>query len=121
MSALKYIYLNTFTINEYRITKKLVAHGRMKPAYGYIFEKDEICVGFTGDTSLCKNVEIMAGKCSYLFCDCMFLKGNDKNQGIDNLEYLSSTYPSCKFVVSHLEDDTRKELKKKKIKNIIIP
>ena len=41
--------------------------------------------------------------------------------GIDNLQYLSKKYPKCKFVVSHMENDTREELKKLKIKNIIIP
>ena len=51
----------------------------------------------------------------------MLVEGNSKHQGIDNLEYLSKKYPNCKFVVSHLEDDTREKLKKRKIKNIIVP
>lgn len=118
---MKYNFNDIFYIKDYKVNKLLVDHGRMKPAYGYIFKKDNICVGFTGDTSLCENVEIMASKCSYLFCDCMLTKGNSKHQGIDNLEYLSSTYPNCKFVVSHLEDDTREKLKKMKIKNVIVP
>lgn len=118
---LKYIFKDDFFINDYEVNKLLVDHGRMKPAYGYLFKKNNIFVGFTGDTSLCKNVEFMASKCSYLFCDCMFIKGNGKHQGIDNLQYLSSTYPKCKFVVSHMEDDTREKLKKMKMKNIIIP
>ena len=29
--------------------------------------------------------------------------------------------PNCTFVVSHLEDDTRKELEQMKKKNIIVP
>ena len=36
-------------------------------------------------------------------------------------DYLSEKYPKCKFVVSHMENETREELKKKKIKNIIVP
>lgn len=118
---LKYIFNDEFYINDYKINKLLVDHGRMKPAYGYIFLKNNICVGFTGDTSLCKNVEIMADKCSYLFCDCMLVEGNSKHQGIDNLDCLSKKYPNCKFVVSHLESDTREKLNKRKIKNIIVP
>ena len=66
----------------------LVDHGRMKPAFGYIFSKDNINVGFTVYTSLCKSVEILSEKCSYLFCDCMLIRGNGKHQGIGNLEYL---------------------------------
>lgn len=118
---LKYCFNDDFIIEDYKVEKMLVEHGRMKPAFGYIFSKDDICVGFTGDTSLCENVEILSSKCRYLFCDCMFIKGNSKHQGIDNLEYLSKKYPNCTFVVSHLEDDTRKKLEKMKIKNIIVP
>ena len=93
----------------------------MKPAYGYIFECDNIKFSFTGDTTLCENVEYMANLCSYLFCDCMFINATTKHSGIDNLEYLSNKYPNCKFVVSHLEDETREKLKEMKIKNIIVP
>ena len=118
---LRYYFNDNFIIEDYKVEKMLVDHGRMKPAFGYIFSKDDICVGFTGDTSLCESVEILSEKCSYLFCDCMLSKGNNKHQGIDNLEYLSKKYPNCKFVVSHLEDDTRKKLEQMKIKNIIVP
>lgn len=118
---LKYCFNNDFMIEDYKVHKLLVEHGRMKPAFGYIFSKGDISVGFTGDTSFCESVEIMSKKCSYLFCDCMFINGNGKHQGIDNLEYLSKKYPKCTFVVSHLEDVTREKLKKMNIQNIIVP
>lgn len=118
---LKYCFDYDFKVGDYNVHKLLVDHGRTKPAFGYIFSKDNLCVGFTGDTSLCPNVELMSEKCSYLFCDCMLVSGNGKHQGIDNLEYLSKKYPNCSFVVSHLEDDTRIELTKLNIKNIIVP
>ena len=118
---LRYYFNENFIIEDYKVEKVLVKHGRMKPAFGYIFSKGNICVGFTGDTSLCESVEFLSSKCKYLFCDCMLIKGNGKHQGIDNLEYLSKKYPNCTFVVSHLEDDTRKKLEKMKIKNIIVP
>ncbi len=118
---IKYEFNNNFKIKDYEISKLLVDHGRMKPAYGYIFKDNDKYIGFTGDTSLCSNVEYMASKCNYLFCDCMFVKGTSKHMGIDNLEYLSSKYSSCIFVVSHLEDETREILNKKNIKNIIVP
>lgn len=110
-----------FTIKDYQVEKILVDHGRMKPAYGYILKKDDIYVGFTGDTSLCESVEQMAKKCSYLFCNCKLLEGNTKHQGIDNLKYLSSKYQDCTFVVSHLDDITREKLKELNITNIVIP
>ncbi len=118
---LKYNFDSSFKISNYIIKKYLVDHGRMKPAYGYVFEYENKKLGFTGDSAICKNVELMASVCEYLFCDCMFIKGTSKHMGIDNIKYLSEKYPKCKFVVSHLEDETRQELKKLKIKNVIIP
>ena len=118
---MKYNHEDEFKTNGYDVIVVELDHGRMKPANGYILSDGKHNVGFTGDTKLCKNVEYMAKKCNYLFCDCMFIKGTDKHMGIDNLTYLSEKYPKCKFVVSHMENDTREELKKKKIKNIIVP
>lgn len=119
--APNYKFSNEFNIENYKVSKLLVVHGRMKPAYAYIFKNDDKLVGFTGDTSLCDNVEFMAEKCDYLFCDCMLINGNNKHQGIDDIEYLSNKYPNCKFVVIHLEDNTREEIKMKKIVNVIVP
>ena len=118
---LKYYNNEKFKIKDYEVTRILVDHGRMKPAYGYIFNNGKLKIGFTGDTSLCNMVEVMARACNYLFCDCMFIKGTNKHQGINDIVYLSNKYPSCNFIVSHMEENTRKELKKLKIKNVIIP
>ena len=93
----------------------------MKPAYGYIFATESIKVGFTGDTTICKNVEYMASICDYLFCDCTLIKGNKKHMGIDMIASLNEKYSNCKLVVSHLDDSTREELLKIKNDNIIIP
>ena len=62
----------------------------------------------------------MAEKCKYLFCDCMLIKGTSKHQGIDNLEYISRKYTNCTFITSHMDDITRKELKKLKLKNVVV-
>lgn len=118
---INYVFDSRFKINDYEVEKILVDHGRMKPAYGYILKNKDLCIGFTGDTSLCKNVIYLSSICNYLFCDCMYLKGTVKHQGIDNLEYLANKYPNCNFVVSHMENETREKLKEMKIKNIIIP
>lgn len=118
---LKYNFNDNFVVDNYKVKRLLLEHGKMKRAFGYIFSKDDICVGFTGDTSLCENVENLSRKCNYLFCDCMFVNGNSRHQGIDNLEYLSKKYPKCIFVVTHLEDETRQKLEKMKIKNVIVP
>ena len=118
---LKYCFDDKFVVNNFNVQRIEVDHGRMKPAYGYIFSKDNINIGFTGDTTICENVKYMASICDYLFCDCMLTNGTTKHMGINMLKELCENYKKCKFVVSHLEDDTRDELKKLNIENVIIP
>ena len=119
---LQFNFDEAFKINDYEVKRILLDHGRMKPVYGYIITNmDNVSIGFTGDTSLCDNVEIMASSCKYLFCDCMLVSGDRQHQGIDNIKYLSKKYPDCQFVVSHLQEETRKILLKSKIVNVIVP
>ena len=118
---LKYCFNDNFIIGNYNVQRLIVNHGRMKPAYGYIFSNGNIKVGFTGDTTICNNVEYMASVCNYLFCDCMFISGTSKHMGINMLKELSMKYSDCNFVVSHMEDDTRKELQTMNIKNVLVP
>lgn len=108
-------------VNNYRVTKLLMQHGRMASCYGYLFEDNKKFIGFTGDTTMCDNINLLASKCDYIFCDCMFIKGNNKHMGLDMLEKVASSYPKCHFVVVHLENITREEIKKRKYKNIIVP
>lgn len=118
---LKYEFKSNFKVGNYNVKKYLVDHGKMKPAYGYIFEYKKKKIGFTGDTSLCENIEYLASVCEYLFCDCMFILGTNKHMGINNIKYLCQKYPKCKFVVSHLNNETRNMLLESKLNNIIIP
>ena len=118
---INYNFADEFIIEKYKINKILVDHGNMKPAYGYIVENNNINVGFTGDTNLNDNVEYMASICKYLFCDCALIEGSNKHMGIDNIKYLANRYKNCTFVVSHMNDNTRNELKRLKTKNIIVP
>jgi len=118
---LTYEYNSSFSVNDYNVSKILVNHGRMKPAYGYIFSKNNTKFGFTGDTTLCESVEYMASICNYLFCDCMYINGTSKHMGINMIKELCNKYPKCQFIVSHMENNTRHELEKTDIKNLIVP
>ena len=118
---LRYNFNDEFKIEDYVVYKILVDHGRMKPAYGYVFEKNNKFVGFTGDTCLCDSVEEMAQQCNYLFCDCMFELGTNKHQGINDIKYLANKYANCIFVVSHMENKTRELLSNLNLKNVIVP
>lgn len=115
-----YNFSSKFNIGKYIVSKFLVEHGNMKPAYGYVFKDNNKKIGFTGDTSLCESVETITSQVNYLFCDCTLIIGTESHMGIDNLKYLSNKYSNCKFIANHLGNKTRKELKKLKLKNVII-
>ena len=44
-TKLEFNFNNNFTLNNYKVEKILVDHGRMKPAYGYIFNEKERYIG----------------------------------------------------------------------------
>ena len=111
----KFCFDSSFMINDYIVTRILVDHGKLKPAHGYIFEKNNIKFGFTGDTTICDNVKYMASVCKYLFCDCSCINGISAHMGIDMIKELCDEYKDCKFIVSHMVDETRQELKKLKM------
>lgn len=116
----KYVYNDEFSIDEYEIEKILLEHEEGLNAYGYIFSDNTQCVGFTGDSGLCDNIEKMAEKCNHLICDCNFIVGNKSHMGIDNLKELAMKYPNCIFYTTHMHDATRKELNRLNMKNIIV-
>ncbi len=117
---INYITTKNFDLDKYKVQKIPVDHGDMKPAYGYIFLNNNKCVGFTGDTSLCDAVEYMASACHHLICDCALVEGNKKHMGIDNIIYLANKYKKCEFLLSHINDKTREELKNISVENITI-
>jgi ribonuclease BN (tRNA processing enzyme) len=116
---IKFITDDKFEIDGYIVQKILVDHGRMKPAYGYVIEKDGVKIGFTGDSAYCKQIEYMARYCDVLVSDASLIRGNSKHMGIDNIIYLCKNYDT-KIVTSHMDDDTRLELNKIKYSNLVV-
>lgn len=86
----KYVYEAKFDIEKYAIEKIMLEHEDGLEAYGYIFHKDKQCIGFTGDTGLCENVEKMASKCNHLICDCNSIVGKKSHMGINNIKELAT-------------------------------
>lgn len=119
-SGVSFNFMTKFKVNNYNVTKVLVDHGRMKPAYGYIFESNKRFIGFTGDTSLCEGVRFLASKCDYLFCDVSLIQGTSKHMGTNDIVNLCNEFNECTFIASHMLDETREELKKYNLKNLII-
>lgn len=119
--SLEYHTKDKFQLEKYQVEKVLVDHGKLKPAFGYLFHTGTKTIGFTGDSALCPNIEWMASCCDYLFCDCSVIEGTSNHMGINNIEYLKEKNPNCQFIVGHLADNTREELKRRKDANLIIP
>lgn len=116
----KYIHKDKFDIEDYAIEKVILEHEEGIEAYGYIFSKDNQCIGFTGDTGFCENIKKIASKCDHLICDCNSIVGKKSHMGIDNVKELAIQHPDCIFYTTHMDDTTRKSLKELGIKNIII-
>lgn len=117
---IKYETSKKFIIEDFKIEKVKVEHGKMKPSFGYIIQKDNLKVGFTGDSCYCESINYLASISNILICDCSLIKGNNKHMGIDNLIEISTKYPNCTIYASHLSDSSRDELQKLKNKNIIV-
>lgn len=109
---IKYETSQNFNIEDYKIEKVKVKHGHMEPAFGYILEKDNIKIGFTGDSCYCESIDYLAKNCKVLICDCSLTTGNSSHMGIDNLMTLTDKYPNCTIYATHLDDNVREELKK---------
>lgn len=101
-SDIKYNTNDKVEVLGYKVTRVMVHHGKMYPCFGYIFEKNNIKFGFTGDASFTSNIEYMAKTCTHLVCDCTLVKGSDSHMGIDNIKYLAEKYPNTKFYTSHM-------------------
>ena len=114
-------YKRKFMLIGYQVEKIKVKHGHMKKAYAYLFKKDNLCIGFTGDCAYSKEIELLAKNCDLLVCDTTYEKGDNKHMGINNLLTLSEKYPLCTFVASHLSKTTQKLLTNNKYHNIIVP
>lgn len=116
----KYISEDKFNIVEYEIEKVLLEHEEEVNAYGYMFHSGLQCIGFTGDSRLCENLEKMAEHCNHLICECNSVVGKKSHMGIDNLKDLAFKFPNCTFYTTHMHDETRNKLNELNIKNIVV-
>lgn len=101
---------------DYTINAIPVLHGNEKNAYGYVLNK---VLGFTGDSSLCEGVEYIVNNSNIVISDCSNINGNGSHMGIDNMKYLTEKY-NKKLITTHMKDETREELSRLEISNIII-
>ena len=101
--------------NDYNIMVQKVDHYNIE-CYGYIINNK---IGITGDTCLCKEVLNIFENSEIVITDISMIKGNKYHMGIDDIETIRKTYKN-RMIATHLRDDTREELKKKCLEDVII-
>ena len=102
-------------LNDYDIKIQKVNHCNIE-SYGYIINNK---LGITGDTCLCKEVLNIFENSEIVITDISMIEGTNYHMGIDDIETIRKKYKN-KIIATHLRDDTREELKKKCLKDVII-
>lgn len=104
-------------LDKYYIKPIEVAHGDLKPAYGYIINNT---LGLTGDSGICDAIREIRGNSQIIIADTSFREGKDSHMGINDIKELLSN-SNKKIIATHLRDATREALKNEKITNLIVP
>ncbi len=102
-------------LNDYDIKIQKVNHCNIE-SYGYIINNK---LGITGDTCICKEVLNIFENSEIVITDISMIEGTNYHMGIDDIETIRKTYKN-KIIATHLRDDTREELKKRCLKDVII-
>lgn len=92
-------------IDNYILTAYELKHGKALPNYGYLLEKDNKCVGYTGDTAICDNYYRMCEKANYMFADATTISESKfPHISVNDLIKTAEQYISCNFYAVHRED-----------------
>ncbi len=107
--------------NETYVTSFEVNHGNCKPAYGYIVEKKNQKVGFSGDSEYCESVQQIIEQSDFSVLDMSFMQTRKGHMGLEDILKITEKYSDKKFATTHMQDYVREQAKEKKTKNLIIP
>ncbi len=98
-----------------------VEHGKCNPAYGFIIEKDNQKLGFSGDSTYCETISEIVKKSDVSILDMSAVDSNKNHMGLEDIIKITENYPNKKIATTHMQEGVRKIAKEKKIKNLIIP
>ena len=118
----QYFKYNTdriFKIKNYKVEKVHVEHEEGIESNALIFTENDVKVGFTGDSGLCKEIYLLAEKCNHLIIDCTAMKGKKSHIGVNEIQELADKFPDCVFYTTHMGNGVRENLNRLNIKNII--
>lgn len=108
--------------DELYVTSKLVEHGDLKPAYGYIVSIQGKNVGFSGDSRLCNNIFDIVEKSEISILDMSVTdKKTDAHMSLYDIKEICEKYKDKTIVTTHMHDYTKERAKEEKIDNLIVP
>lgn len=107
--------------DETYITSYEVQHGKLQPAYGYIAEKDNQKIGFSGDSCYCEAIDTIVKQSDFSILDMSWMESKKAHMGLEDILKITQTYPDKRIATTHMQDYTREQAKKQNIKNLIIP
>jgi len=91
-------------LNDYKLTAIKSKHGDTVPNYGYLLEKDNVIIGYTGDTEDLDCVCKMCEKSNYLLADATMSDSGHSHIGLNDLIKLAERFKECKFYAIHRHD-----------------
>ena len=119
VNLIEYQNGNSFVRDDIMITPVKAAHGKLK-ASGFILEKADIKIGFSGDSAMCDGIDKILEMTDCAILDASYLKsGDDAHMGLDNIYELCGRYPNKKIIPTHMFKDTRKAIRRD-IANLMI-
>lgn len=104
----------------YSVTSYPVEHGKIT-AYGFTIKHDDTVIGFSGDSTYCKNIDYIMEKSDAVVLDVSFIASNRTHMGLDTLRELIRKYPRVIIISTHMCDDTRQAAQKLDYNNLIVP
>lgn len=107
--------------DETYITSYEVQHGKIKPAYGYIVEKDNRKIGLSGDSCYCEAIDTIVKQSDISILDMSWMESKKAHMGLENILKITQMYPDKKIATTHMQDYPREQAKKQNIENLIVP
>ena len=101
-------------IGDYVIKPYKVKHDNLE-AFGYTILRNNCTVGFTGDSVLCDGVKKIMQESNIVIMDVTGpppLGQPPMHMDVSEFEQLKAKFPDCEIIPIHMNDDTRKKLKK---------
>ena len=109
-------------LEEVYVDSKLVEHGELVTAYGYVIEQANNKIGFSGDSKMCPGIEYIVEQANVSILD-MSVEGcgNKAHMGINDIEKLCKKYEDKTIIATHMRDCVKEKAKSMNIKNLIVP